>query len=56
MEKNNSQNEVLVSDLIFLNTNSLNQNDQIASSCESCDNCDCADPGTGSENCGCEDF
>lgn len=21
-----------------------------------CDNCDCADPDTGSDNCGCEDF
>lgn len=28
-----------------------------ATSCtDFCDNCDCADPETGSDNCGCEDF
>lgn len=29
----------------------------VAANCgPDCDNCDCADPETGSENCGCEDF
>lgn len=56
MENSNTSNEIFVTDLTFLNSETLNQNDQTESNCESCDNCDCADPGTGSDNCGCEDF
>lgn len=55
-----SANSVSVSELVVLGT--LNHNNNTASrdcipDCGDCSDCsDCADPGTGSENCLCEDF
>jgi len=46
-----------VSDLFYTRANSKQDSTEI--SCESCDangpNCDCADTGTGSDSCVCED-